>query len=369
MPLNTANDYITTEELNAVIEATRGLKIWDGGEVKGLDRIKFPTFDHAFAKAPKESVHSIQGGFRFMVKGNRNQRINWYHGSKKMKYAQASTPFHFDYYVGKGQLGNQQLIDFLERAGLKIVLSKELRQGGVPEDKQQTIFNVLKEERDDLEYARKLDLARRFWTGNTDAPDCFYGMDALLPATSNLLGDQGGVDRTNYLARHQLITNVTATNVNLAMAEAERLVQDAGGHTDWVVCGDNWFDMLLGLYQGTPTQAGKFEIQVGYEKAREYSQKFRVALPDESFVGPNGTLFMREPLFRKLDNWSNESVKWADRLYGIDFTSLFLLPERWNEFVNMGMPYDQLVNYSSTFDSLCIGMNNPAAQFVMALAA
>lgn len=365
MSVVTTNDYITTEELNAVIEATRGLKIWDGGEVKGLDRIKFATFDRAFAKASKDSVHSIQGGYRFMVKGNRNQRIHWYHGSKKLKYSFGATPFHFDYYVGKGQLGNQQLIDYLERAGIKVVLSKELRQGGVPEDKQQVIFNVLKEERDDIEYARKLDLARRFWTGNTDAPDCFSGYDALFPATTNISGSQGGVSRTNYLARHQLITNVTANNVNLAFAQAERAVQDAGGHTDWIVCGDNWFDMLLGLYQGTTTQAGKYQIEVGYEKAREYSSKFRVALPDDSFIGPNGTLIMREPLFRKLDGWGNDAVKWADRLYGIDFSSFFLLPERWDEFVNFGMPYDQLVNYSSTFDSLCLGTNNPGAQFVM----
>jgi hypothetical protein len=365
MPIGTNNDYITTEELNAVLEASRGLKIWGEGEPKPLDRIGFTTFDMAMNAAPKSQVQSIQGGFQFEVKGNRNQRHHWFHGSKKLKFEYHATPFNFKFYVGKGQMGNMTLIDYLERAGIKVKYGTELREGGVPSDKQQVIFNVLKVEKDDIEYAAKMDLARRWFTANTDEADCFYGVETLFPATTNTTGNFGNVARANPLARHQLVTGVTGDNVNLAFAQMERLITDAGGQTKCIVVGDNWFDMLMGLYQGTTTLRGKFDINVGYEQAKEFGSKFRISLPHDSFVGPNGVLVTREPLFRKLDAWENPAVLYANRAYWFDFSSFFTILEKHNEYVNHGMPYDQLVNYSSVFNSLCLASDNPGAQGVM----
>lgn len=365
MPLNSTNDYITTEELNAVIEASRGLKIFGDGDPKPLDRIGFASFDMAMANAPKGELQSIQGGFQFEVKGNRNQRHRWIHGAKKLGFQFHATPFNFKFYVGKGQFGNMTLIDYLERAGIKVRYGTELREGGVPSDKQQVIFNVLKVEKDDIEYAAKLDLARRYWTANTDEPDCFYGVETLLPSTSNSSGDQGGVPRSNPLARHQLITGVTGDNVNTAFAQMERYITDAGGVTKAMFAGDEWFDLLMNLYQGTTTQNGKYQIQVGYDQAREYASKFRVSLPHDAFVGPNGELIMREPLFRKMDTWENPAVPYAKRLYWFDYSSFYLIPEKHNEYVNHGMPYDQLVNYSSIFNSMCLATDNPGSQGLM----
>lgn len=365
MPLNTANDYITTEELNAVLEATRGLKIFGDGEPKPLDRIGFPSFDMAMEARPKGEVQSIQGGFQFQVKGNRNQRHRWLHGAKKLGFQYHATPFNFKFYIGKGQFGNMTLIDYLERAGIHVRYGTELRPGGVPSDKQQVIFNVLKVEKDDIEYAAKLDLARRFYTANTDEADCFYGVEVLYPSTSNTTGNFGNVSRTNPLARHQLITGVTADNVNTAFMRMERLIQDAGGMTKCIVAGDNWFDMLAGLYQGTTTLRGKYDIQVGYDQAKAYAGKFRISLPHDAFVGPNGVLITRDPLFRKLDAWENPAIPYADRCYWWDWSSFYLMLEKHNEYVNHGMPYDQLVNYSSTFNSLCLAGDNPGAQGVM----
>lgn len=365
MPLNSTNDYITTEELNAVLEATRGLKIWDDGTPKPLDRINCVGFDMAMNAAPKGHVQSIQGGFQFEVKGNRNQRHRWFHGAKKLKFEFHATPFNFKFYVGKGQMGNMTLIDYLERAGIHVKYGTELRPGGVPDDKQQVIFNVLKNEKDDIEYAAKLDLARRWYTANTDEADCFLGHESLFPRTTNTTGNFGSVSRTNPLARHQLITGVTGDNVNTAFAQMERLIGDAGGSTSAIVCGDNWFDMLMSLYQGTTTLRGKFDINVGYEQAKEFGQKFRISLPHDAFVGPNGVLITREPLFRKLDAWENPAVSYANTCLWWDHRSFYTILEKHNEYVNHGMPYDQLVNYSSVFNSLCLASDNPGAQGVM----
>jgi hypothetical protein len=360
MPVNTTNDYITSSELDMVIEASRGLKIFGDGTPKALDRIKSAGFEMAAAAAPKSTVKSIQGGFEFKVKGNRNQRHRWYHGSKKLKFEHHATPFNFKFYVGKGQFGNMTLNDALERAGIFVKLSTEIREGAVPHDMQTVIFNVLKEERDDIEYAAKFDLARRFWTANTDETDCFFGMETLYPSTGNTAGNFGGVSRTNPLARHQLITGVTGDNVRTALEQMERLIGDAGGETKAYIAGDNWFDMLSLLFQGSTTLAGKMEIQVPYGSGNE--KKITVGLGKDSFVGPNGILITRDQMFRKLDALENPAVLYANRLYALDFDSLFVLPERHNEFVNHGMPYDQMVNYSSLFNSLCIAGNNPAAQ-------
>jgi hypothetical protein len=187
-------------------------------------------------------------------------------------------------------------------------------------------------------------------------------METLFPSTSNTAGAVGGVNRTNPLVRHQLITGVTADNVNIAFAQMERQIADAGGEVKWCVMGDNWFDMIMGLYQGTTTLRGKFDIKLAYAEAAELGMKFKINLPYDAFVGPNGVLCMREPIFKKLDQWENPAVLYANRCYMLDMDNLFLLTERNEEFVNHGMPYDQLVNYSSIFDTLCLATNKPGAQ-------
>lgn len=369
MPVNTSNDYITTEELNAIAEVALAPAYFDNGNVQELDRIGYPTFDYAMSQAPKSEQQSILGGYRFEVAGNRNQRHQWYHGTKKLKFFQNFTPFHVDFYLGKAHFGDQMAIDAIERAGIPVKLSSDFREGGVPKARQEVIFNILQRNKRDIDNAIKLDLARRFWTANTDEPDCFYGMDYLFPTTSNSSGFFGSVSRTLDLMRHNLITGVTADNVEQTFATAERLVEDGNGGNgsmvDWICCGDNWFDMLVNLYKGTTSLRGKFDIMVGYDQAAKLAGKFRIGLPSDAFVGPNGVLMTREPIFRKLDQWENPAVKWADRCYWLNFSHLFLLTERHNETVNHGMPYDQLVNYSSVFNSLCLAGRAPRSSCVL----
>lgn len=369
MPVNTSNDYITTEELNALAEVAYSPAVFKSGEVQELDRIGYPTFDYAMSQRPTGEGQSILGGYRFEVAGNRNQRHQWIHGTKKLKFEQHFTPFHLDFYLGKGHFGDQMAIDFVERAGIPVKYSSEIREGGVSRERQGVIFNVLHRNKKDIDNAVKLDLARRFWTANTDEPDCFYGIDYILPCTSNSAGDVGGVSRSLDLMRHNLITGVTVDNVEVAFAQMERFVQDGNGGNgsmvDWIVCGDNWFDMLVNLYKGTSALRGKFDINVGYDAAQKLAGKFRIGLPTDAFVGPNGVLMTREPLFRKLDGWENPAVKWADRCYWMNFSHLFLMSEKHIEMVNHGMPYDQLVNYGSAFSSLCVANRAPRAQGVL----
>lgn len=363
MPVNSSNDYITTEELNAISEVALSPAYFQDGEVQELDRIGYPTFDYATSQAPKGEQQSVQGGYRFEIAGNRNQRHQWIHGTKKLKFAQAFTPFHTDFYLGKGHFGDQMAIDAVERAGIPVKYSSDIREGGVSRERQGVIFNILKRNQKDIDNAVKLDLARRFWTANTDEPDCFYGMDYLFPCTSNSSGNFGTVARSLDLMRHNLITGVTGDTVELSFAQMERLVEDGNGGNgsmvDWICCGDNWFDMLVSLYKGTSTLRGKFDIQLGYDQAAKLAGKFRIGLPTDAFVGPNGVLMVREPIFRKLDAWENPAVLWSNRCYWLNFSHLFLLTEKHNEMVNHGMPYDQLVNYMSVFNSLCLAGRAP----------
>ncbi len=373
MPVNTATDYITTEELAALAEVAYAPKVMNNGEVQELDRIGYPTFDYAMSKRPEEEVHSILAAYRFEVANNRNQRHQWVHGSKRLKFEQHFTPFHMDFGLGKGHFGDQMTVDFVERAGIPVKNTGEgIREGAIDRNKQNTIFNVLTRNKKDIDNAVKLDLARRFWTANTDESDCFLGMDSLFPSTTNSTGDIGGQSRSMPQLRHNLITGVTIDTIEEAFAKMEIYVSDGNGGngsmTDWICCGDDVFLMLVRLYKGTSSLRGKFDINVGYEKAAKLAEKFRIGLGTDAFVGPNGVVIVREPMFRKLDGWENAVIPWSKRCYWLNFSHLYLLLEKHNETVNHGMPYDQLVNYASVFNSLCIGTRAPMAQGIITLA-
>lgn len=375
MALNATNDYITTEELNALAEVALSPRYMDDGTAQTLDAIDYPTMQILRRKKPGGEMQSVLGGYRYEVKGNRQQRINWWEGAQKLKFETHFTPFHLDYFLGKGHFGSYEVIDVIERAGIKVKYDEEFREGGVPRERSTVVLNILKENRKDIEAAIELDMARRIWEANTDAPNCFSGIDSLLPVTSNSTGTIGGVSRSLPILRHQLITQVTGDTVAVAFGQMERLCQDGNGgngsYPDLLPCGDNWFDMLTDLLFGTTVRMGKYDWQfhgdrgAATAKASEFSERFRIGLPSDAFVGPGNALIYREPIFRKLDLWDAPATYWANRMYFLNTSHLMLLTEKDDEHINHGMPYDQRVVYTSTHMAHAIGLRAPASCGVM----
>jgi hypothetical protein len=368
MGVTAVNEFITTEELQALAEIALAPKIMEG--ITPLDQITYPTFDALMAKSPKGEIQSVQGAYRFEVKGTRPQRVNYYDGAQKLKFEGHFTPFHLDFDVGKGHFGDLLVIDVVERAGIKVNYSQELRQGGVSREKQNVVLDILRTNKDDIDRAIKLDTARRALTANFDSPKCFSGLDALLPVTSNSSGTIGKVSRALPILRHQLITGVTGDTVQVAFGQMERLLEDGSageGDANLIVCGDNWFDLLVDLYGGTTTRPGRTRIEINSAQAKDraLADKFQVGFPMDSFVGPNGQLIVRDPLFRKLDGWENPAVLWANRMYFLNLNHLMFVTEKHNEMINHGMPYDQRVNYSSTHNAGALCLKAPASCGVM----
>lgn len=357
------NEYITQEGLDFLNEQVTSLRRTTDRALR-LDDRRTPTYNWMVANA--RSLHSVGGGYRTEVKGNRQQEEEAWDGADTLTFQNHITPFPLRFTVGKTHFGNTEQYDYLERLGISI------KYGAKPGDRgtakaAEVVLNYLKENYDDIMEAKRRSRARRIMLSNADKPKYYIGLDGLIPSDSNSTGTIGGADRSYALLQHILVPDVDLTNLWVTNHRVNRELNRyaAGSMQRFCVCGDNYYDMLVsayspnanGVYEGSAVPRG-FDIRVGYAEAAKYADKFKIGLPGEAFVDPEGNLIVNDQILRDLDEIENPTIKWSDRCYTLsDHMRLYI--EKQDEYVNHGMARDQVVCHESWFTTMCLVLRAP----------
>ena len=358
------NDYLTSEEVLFLAEQNLGQNTMrSGGTPTLLESYATPTLDMALKAAEEGTSFQTQnGGVEYEVQGLRNQRIEWWDGTQRLTFQGHLDAFNLRYTIGKGHLGDMVVLDVVERTGVSVRYGEGIREKSqIPRGQAMRVANYFQKEKTRILNAYKLDLAIRLWTENSDAAKAFTGIDGLFPATTNSTGDIGQKSRTNFLLRHQLITGVTASNVDLAVTRMERALEDAAGNdgtgTSVIIVGDDFFDMLVDSYKGSGNRA---QLQVASERAAKWADKMRVGLSKDAFVGDNGKVFTRDQSWNKIDSlYPGLTVPFAKRMAFINFGHLEFLSEKHLENIVHPMPYDQRVQFTSWHGAYVLGTDKP----------
>jgi hypothetical protein len=361
--MTVTNDYITQEGLDFIANEVTSYRRLNDSALR-LDDRRFPTYNWLVARS--QDIHSVDGGYRTEVKGNRDQEEEAWDGADVLTFENHITPFPLKFKVGKTHYGNTEQYDFLERLGISI------RYGAKPGDKgspkaAEVVLNYLTENYDDIMESKRRSRARRIMRANTDKPKFYEGVDALLPVTSNSTGTIGGADRSFFLLQHILVADVDPTNLWLTQSQINRELNrySAGSSMRFVSCGDNYFDMLVSIYQpnangyyGGAALGRGFDIRLGYEQAAAYANKFKIGLPGEAFVDPEGNLIVNDQVYRDLDEIESPAIPWSDRCYHLS-EHLRLYVEKSDEYVNHGMARDQVVCHESWFHTMALVLRAP----------
>lgn len=365
---------LTTSEIDELASATLSPTQANRGEAIALGRIKSPSMALLMSNAPKAMKNlgqPVQGGYRWNVKDKRGQDIFWWDGADILPFDNRQTLSAITYYLGKGHMGDEVLADFIERMGIKVDYSKEINWSGKAEA-QETVVNYLTEHKEDIEYAMLNSLRKAVFADVTvTSPKAFQGIDGLFPVASNSTGIIGGRSRTDPNFRHQLTTGSTTSTIQNDFYQMNRkLKRKAGEFTDskyLISCGDTYYDLMVSLFHGTPSQTGKADFRMAKEQAYKVGEKYGVALPSDCFVF-EGNLIINEPLFEELDADLAPATPWAKRCYFINLNSTGFLPTRDVTFVTHPMPYNQRVLRTSVHMDGLVVCTMPNANGVMVAA-
>lgn len=358
---------LTQEEVDYLTESVLSKKIVQRGEVNALDRLESPTIDYLVSRT-KELGPPVNDGYKFFVKGKRGQRIQWWDGADLLTFENRHTISDMQYDVGRGHMGYELLYQFIERHGVKIDYKKGLREkGAAPGSVLEVVVNVIKDHLDSVMDDWKTDFRKRFWRANTDQPKAFAGVDALFPASGNTTGTIGGRPRSNPLFRHQLVTGITKTNFMLSFFKLVKAANRRArkGKVEIFAVGDYVWELLVDLFSGTDTVAGKFDYRAGQDKAMRKGEKYNVALPQDAFMYED-SLFYLEPTFQEeLDvEEPAASPTWSKRIYGFNPANFGILSVMDEEVVSHGMPYNQRLERTSIHGEWVEWCNQPNTQFV-----
>lgn len=368
MPVN-VNEYITTGELDYLNEAIpSGVEVRNKGDATLLEQWDTPALNMAMRKAEMPSAGEfVGGGVSYLVTPPRSQRMEFYDGLQKLTFNFDANVARCKFYAGKAHMGDMQPIDFLERLGLKLKLSDEVRPGALKSlggEKTGVLVNHLKMNWEKLTLAWKTDLACRFWSPNSDAPKAWAGFFGMFSQTSASSGNHGGQPKSNPLFRHQLITGITADTAEDSFMRMEMALSDAvtgeSGCNRICYCGDEVFFTLSSLFLGNRTTKGILERNWSLEQAQVAKGRLRIGIPADSFVTANGTLITRDPIFKLLDRLENPAVTYAKTFAMIDWNHLEFLSGRNMEFLDRGMPIDQMVRFGSLLGSYVLGSDKPS---------
>lgn len=361
------NDYLTSEEVLFLAEQNLGHNTMrSGGDPVMLESFATPTLDYALRAAEEGTNFQTQnGGIEYEVQGMRNQRIEWWDGTQKLTFEGHLDAFNLRYSIGKGHLGDMVVLDVVERTGVRVKYGEGIRsQSEIPKGQAMRVANYFQKEKKRILATYKLDLAVRFWTDNSDAAKAFAGFDALFPTTTNSTGDIGEKNRGNVLLRHQLMTGITAANIDNSMTKMERALEDACGNdgtkTGLIVVGDDAFDVLVDSYKGP---SGQVKLQMQTERAAAFSDKYRIGLPKDAFIGASGVPITRDQSWNKIDQlYPSLTNPMRKRMAFINWGHLEFLSEKHLENIVHAMPYDQRVQFSSWHGAYVLGTDKPRAQ-------
>lgn len=363
------SDYITAEGLDFISNQVTSLRRTDDRALR-LDDRDTPTYNWLVAN--HRALHSVDGGYRMEVKGNRNQEEEAWDGADTLTFQNHITPFPLKFYVGKTHFGNTEQYDYIERLGISIDYGASPGDMGT-EKAMEVVLHYLRENYDDIQEAKRRSRARRIMRSNVDQPKYYIGLDGQLPSDTNSTGTIGGADRSNRLLQHILVPDIDPTNLWVTMSQVNRELSRyaAGSRQRYVVCGDNFYDMLVaiyspnanGLYNGAAVPRG-FDIRLGQEQAAKYAEKFKIGLPENSFCDPLGNLIVNDQILKDLDEIENPAIPWADRCYSLsEHTRLFI--EKNDQYVNHGMARDQVVAHESWFHTMCLTVKAPRSNAVL----
>lgn len=365
MPVDSTS--LTQEEIDFLAQATLSRRIANRGDVDALDRVQSGTFKYAVSRA-KSFGPPVQGGFRFYVKGNRNQRIQWWQGADLLTFDNQQTLSDMVFDVGKGHMGYEIIYDTIERNGIRVDYNKGIREGQSDRSVLERVVNIIEQTMDDVEYAWENDLRKRFMTDNADEPKAFTGRAGLIDATTNTTGSIGRRSRTNRLFQHQLITGVTADNIGPAFFRMIRAANRRAGGTkiDWISCGDAVYNTLVQLFMGTGTSAGKFDYRSARDMAMKKGEKYNIGLPQDCFAYED-TLIVNDPVYELLDI-DYPTANWSKRMDFWNFSHFGILPVISDVTVPHAMPYNQRLMRTSVHGEWTVWCNAPSTQGVMVLA-
>lgn len=359
----------TAEEIDFLAVGVLSPKIIDKGEVTPLDQIDSPTYNYLMRKSKKSAGNPLLGGFRFMVKGNRGQKITWWDGADILPFESHQTVSKMDFFTGKGHLGNELLYSIIEQTGVKLDYRRGITEGGHEKRDVQSIVNLIEETSDDIRYNWIQELRKHVWLDNVAQQKCFGGVDALFPVTSNSTGVIGGRSRSDVNFRHQLITGVTPDTVQLSFHQMIRKCtrRAHGTKIDWVACGDYFYDILVSLFTGNSTTAGKIDYRVARDDALAYGEKYNIGIPQEAFMYQN-VMIVCEPVFEELDNENSFATPFGHRCYFFNSKHMGLIPVMEDMVVPHGMPYNQRLQRTSYHGEMTMWSNLPGSQGVMTAA-
>ena len=368
MPVD--NSQLTQEEVDFLGQATLSRRIANRGDVVALDRIESGVFQYALSKA-KSFGNPVQGGFRFYVKGNRNQRIQWWQGADILTFDNQSTLSDMVFDVGKGHMGFELLYDTIERNGIRIKYgAKGVRNGGADESVVERTQNIIEQTFDDVEYAWMNDVRMRFMTDNADEPRCFTGRAGLIDPTANTTGLIGKRPRSNRLFQHQLVTGVTKDTLMLAFFKLIRSCNRRAGTSkiDYITCGDEVYNTLVDLFVGSSTVAGKFDFRAAQDKAMKKGEKYNISMPQDCFQYED-TLIVNDPVYQLLSQaYPSANPSWEKRMEFWNFSHFGVVPVVTEMDVPHSMPHNQRVMRQSKHGEWAVWCDQPSTQGVLILA-
>lgn len=351
---------LTQGELDYLTQSVLSKKIAEQG-VNQIDQIGCPSVDFIMGKS-KELGAPVNDGYRFFVSGRRGQRIQWWDGADLLTFENRHTIADMQFDVGRGHMGYELLYQFLEKHSIRIDYSKGIREkGAAPGKVLEVAAKVIEHHLDSVMYDWKIDFARRVWRANTDVAKCFAGVDALFPGSTNSTGTIGGRSRSNPMFRHQLVTGLSKSNfmknffdlVKLAGRKAQK------GKINYWACGDDIWGILVDLFSGTDTVAGKFDYRSTRDKAMAMGEKYNVALPQNCFMY-EGAMIVNDPLFAELDaEEPSASPTWGKKIVGFNTNHFGIVPVMDMEKVSHGMPYNQRLERWSLHGEYVEWCNHP----------
>lgn len=282
----------------------------------------------------KKNGDPVRGGFRFNVKGVRDQRLTWWDGLDILPFEERYTGDAMRFYVGKSHFGDTQPLDFLERTGIRVDYSRGIRPGGRSPDVLERVVNVIKENADDIQYNVRLELAKTIMKSNIDQPKAFIGLDGLMPITNPTGGTIGGLSRSNPIFQHRVSTGWTGDNILSNISDFVTLLNRRanGKKVDYICVGDYFYELLINVFTGAAsgtgaasnTLAGKFDYRSMRDMAMAKGEKYKIGLPQDCFMYED-ILIVRDPIFEQLHR-DDPTAGWLQRAYFLNTDYIFSIP-------------------------------------------
>lgn len=367
MPID--NTGMTVGEIDLIAMATQSRKITNRNSPVPMDRIQPGVFQYALSRA-KKFGSPMQGGYRFLVKGNRGQKLQWWQGADILTFENRQNLSDMVFDIGMGHMGWELIYDTIKRAGIPVSYTSDIREGGVSPKAYEVACNIVESTFDDIEYDIMLDMSKRFLTSNSDAAKCFTGRHGLIDPTTNSTGTIGKRSRTSRPFQHQLITGVTADTIMKSFfTMIQRANRRAGGtKIDYISCGDTAFGLLVDLFQGNSTTAGKFDYRAAREYAQKKGEKFNIAMPQNCFAYED-TLIVNDPIYQELAlEYPANAYDFGKVIDFWNFSHFGIMPVVPEADITHPLPYNQRVARGSKHVEYVEWCDLPSSQGVMLVA-